>query len=497
MSSRIEGEGANQRLILDYSPGPVSKQFIEDPTFFTALVGPLGTGKTTAGIFKAWLYAQAHPGARIAIIRDSYPALLDTTLVTFLEWLSDGTAGTFAKARRIFSLNTSDPKRPAEILFRAGDDHDDVKNVLSLDLAAAYFDEWQGGLALKSERTTREPGISEDLFKMVLSRVGRQKGYPPMAWATGNPPSPSHWICKTLGYSGKGVPTNPYEDFKLYLSPQTENIGNLTPGYYDRLHRLFGYDTPLARRFIKGEFVEMSDLAPFHESWIQWYDHLPAEGMVVKIGVDPAISDDPRSSRSALVAAGQCRGSDYRGHILILGTQAGHWSAYEQANRILQMARQYKARSVVIEDVAFQRSLKEIVEREMRQQGLMVSVELAKPDGDKLRRANAWSPFVEDATILFHPSQKDLIDSLLAIPNNKAAWDLVDACGLAVRSFVPMQGESERIGVDPATVPANRAAGYATGLHKDTPKPKPTRLRNPFTKNRAEGYGTGRGLRHK
>jgi predicted phage terminase large subunit-like protein len=494
MASRIEGSGASQRLVIDYNPGPVSKQFIEDGTFCCGLYGPLGTGKSTAGVIKAWLYAQQNPGARIAIIRDTYPALLDTTVVTFLDWLPDGIAGTYAKQRKIFYLNTSNPRKPAEILFRAGDDKDDINNVLSLDLAAAFFDEPQGGLALKSERTTREPGIDQELFRMVLSRVGRQKGFKPLAWMTGNPPSPSHWIAKAFGYNGKGQPANPFEDFKLYLAEQSENAHNLTPGYYDRLHRLFGYGTPLARRFIDGEWIEYSDLQPFNASWINYYDHIPSEGMVVKIGVDPAISDDPRSSRSAFVAVGQCRGSDLRGHMLVLAADAGHWSAYEQADRILKMAKLYNARSVVIEDVAFQRSLKEIVEREMRARGMMLSVELSKPDADKLRRANAWSPFVEDGTILFAPNQKDLIDCMLSVPNSKGAWDLVDACGLAVRSFVPMQGESERIGIDPAKAPANRAAGYATDLHKEVMKPKPTRLRNPFIKHRAEGYGVGRKL---
>lgn len=495
MASRIEGSGASQRLVIDYNPGPVSKQFIEDGTFCTGFYGPLGTGKSTAGVIKAWLYAQQNPGARIAIIRDTYPALLDTTVVTFLDWLPDGIAGTYAKQRKIFYLNTSDPRKPAEILFRAGDDKDDINNVLSLDLAAAFFDEPQGGLALKSDRTTREPGLDQELFRMVLSRVGRQKGFKPLAWMTGNPPSPSHWIAKAFGYSGKGQPKNPFEDFKLYLAGQDENAHNLTPGYYDRLHRLFGHGTPLARRFINGEWIEYSDLQPFNSSWIHYYDHIPSEGMVVKIGVDPAISDDPRSSRSAFVAVGQCRGSDLRGHMLVLGAEAGHWSAYEQADRILKMAKLHNARGIVIEDVAFQRSLKEIVEREMRSRGMMLAVELSKPDADKLRRANAWSPFVEDGTILFAPSQKDLIDCMLSVPNSKQAWDLVDACGLAVRSFQPMQGESERIGIDPAVVPATRAAGYATDLHKEVVKPRAHKLKNPFIKTRAGSYGTSRGRR--
>lgn len=495
MPSRIESDGGTKRLVIDYAPGPVSRQFIEDGTFCCGLYGPLGTGKSTAGVMKAWLYAQANPGARIAIIRDSYPALLDTTVVTFLDWLPDGVAGTYAKARRIFYLTTSDPNKPAEILFRAGDDKDDVKNVLSLDLAAAFFDEPQGGLALKSDRTTREPGIDKDFFRLVLSRVGRQKGYKPLAWMTGNPPSPSHWIAKLFGYSGVGVPVHTEKNFKLYTVGPEENEHNLTPGYYERLHELFGHGTPLARRFILGEWIEYSDLQPFNGSWINYYDHIPSEGMVVKIGVDPAISDDPRSSRSAFVAIGQCRGADLRGHMLVLATEAGHWSAYEQAERILKMARLYNARSIVIEDVAFQRSLKEIIEREMRQTNLKVAVELQKPDGDKLRRASGWSPFVQDGTILFAPSHKDLIDSMMAVPNDKAAWDLVDACGIAVKAFQPMIAERVTIGPTPDSANRSRIEAYVSQKH-DFPtgmrrnKPANLNSKSPFLKKnqRRQGY---------
>jgi len=449
---------------------------------------------------KAWLYAQANPGARIAIIRDSYPALLDTTVVTFLDWLPDGVAGTYEKARRIFHLTTSDPNKPAEILFRAGDDKNDIKNVLSLDLAAAFFDEPQGGLALKSDRTTREPGLDRDFFRLVLSRVGRQKGYKPLSWMTGNPPSPSHWIAKLFNYSGVGFPIQTEENFKLYTVGPEENEHNLTAGYYERLHTLFGYGTPLARRFILGEWIEYSDLQPFNGSWINYYDHIPTEGMVVKVGVDPAISDDPRSSRSAFVAVGQCVGSDLRGHLLVLAADAGHWSAYEQADRILKMAKLYKARSIVVEDVAFQRSLKEILEREMRQRGMMIAVELQRPDGDKLRRAHRWSPFVEDGTVLFAPNQKDLIDSLMSVPSDKAAWDLVDATGIAITAFIPMLGERVSIGPTPGDALKDRIKAYNSPLHLALRRNQPAHLKrkSPFTKksHRRVGYTslTGRGV---
>src|SRR5687767_6687470 len=146
MGAKVENTGASVKLDIQYHPAPIAKKFIEDSTFATAFFGPLGCGKTTAGVMKTWLYAQAWPGARIAIIRDTYPNLIDTTQKSFFEWLPEGVAGTYMKSQRTFYLNTQDPQKPAEIIFRAMDQKDDVSNILSLDLAAAMIDEPQGGL---------------------------------------------------------------------------------------------------------------------------------------------------------------------------------------------------------------------------------------------------------------------------------------------------------------------------------------------------------------
>ncbi len=132
-------------LRVDFAPAPVAQAFIEDPTFMTGLFGPLGCGKTTAGAMKAWIYGQGWPGARIAVIRDSWPNLRDTTQKTFLEWFPEGPAGRYHRTTRTYWLRTEGA--PVEVIFRAMDDRADIANVLSLDLAAAWVDEPQGGLA--------------------------------------------------------------------------------------------------------------------------------------------------------------------------------------------------------------------------------------------------------------------------------------------------------------------------------------------------------------
>jgi predicted phage terminase large subunit-like protein len=470
MGAKVENTGSAVKLDIQYHPAPIAKKFIEDSTFATAFFGPLGCGKTTAGVMKTWLYCQAWPGARIAIIRDTYPNLIDTTQKSFFEWLPEGVAGTYMKSQRTFYLNTQDPQKPAEIIFRAMDQKDDVSNILSLDLAAAMIDEPQGGLNLTSTNVVKEPGVDHELFMLLQARVGRQRGYHPMLWLTGNPPAPSHWIAKDFGYDGVGEPTNPNPDYHLYLGNQDVNRANLTPGYYERLERIFGRATPLARRFLDGEWIEFASINPFHKAWIKYWgtaEEPKPERLVVEIGFDPAISDKDTSAKSALVVAGQCRDGINRGRIYILEANAGHWSVYEQVDQIIAAAKRHKARAVRIEDVAYQRALKEVLEHELRARNLSLFVDLVKPDGDKVRRASGWSPWVEDGTILFHPDQHALIDCMISVPGDRMAWDLVDAAGICVRGFPALQSESQSLS------PVSRIDRAASYTMEPLPNRKP------------------------
>jgi len=373
--------------------------------------------------------------------------------------------GELHKTDKVFTLRTEGA--PSHILFRALDDEKDIRNVLSLELAAAALDEPQGGPNAKGGA---DPGIAESLYRSLLGRVGRQAGYPlKMLWMAGNPPSPSHWIAKEFGYdpgeSGFDRPTNPRPKRRLYLVPRDENRANLHPTYYEDLEEVWGRDTPLSRRFLFGEWIEFATEQPFHRDWILFWgtpdepapDH---RELVIEAGFDPAISKSDRAARSALVVAGQVRRGPNRGRIFIRETGAGHWSVLEQVKHLLEAVRRLNVRTVRIEDVAYQRALGQVLDREAHLAGVVVNIELVKPDGDKLRRANAWSPLVEDGTVLFGPGQKELIDAMLAVPGDASQWDLVDAAGICVRGFPRVAPESSRL--TEFEHQPTRAAGYAT-----------------------------------
>ena len=483
---------------------PEVQAFIQDPTFVTGYFGPLGCAKSTGLVMKGWQYATDWPGAKIAVIRSTWPALEDTTLQTFFEWFPDGVAGHYYKTKKQFSLWLGDGVPPATFLFRGLDGEDDIQKVLSLEIAAAALDEPQGGVNIRRDGSlVVEPGINHDLYLAILGRCGRQRGYPKMLWMGGNPPAPSHWISREFSYrpgkSGHDDPTNPNPLFHLYLGTRETNRHNLPPRYYEDLESLYGVGTPMARRYLDGEWIEWATEQPFHSHWFRYFgtDEEPSPNtseLKVMAGFDPAISKSDRAARSALVVCGQQqRGGVNRGRIYVLYQAAGHWSVYEQVDALLKAVVQWKIHTVLIEDVAYQKALGDVLDREARQRGITVHIELVKPDGDKLRRANAWSPLVEDGTVLFGPGMKGLVDAMLAVPNDPMQWDLVDAAGICVRGFPLMQGESERLPWI-ETPAATRATGYAT-RPKSTEHGKPRVVPRGFTKvgrvpalKRAMGY---------
>lgn len=469
MKANLETNETGQTLNLQYNANHVAKSFIEDNTFCTGFFGVVGCGKTVAGVMKVFGYAQNNPGARIAIIRDTMPNLKNTTMVSFFEWLPEGPAGEFARSDKNFFLRTSDPKRPAVIMFRAMDDKKDISNVLSMELAAAWIDEPQGGLNLDSASLDTMPGLDQALVETLLTRVGRQSGYKGMAWMTGNPPSPSHWIANMFQYSGKGEPANLDPDYALYLGGSDLNRHNLEAGYYERMERIYGKNTPLARRYLLGEWVEFGALSPFHRDWIQFYtdEDIRSLDLTIEMGIDPAISKNDGAAKTAIVVAGQSqKDSATRGQVFILDYDSGHWSAYEQSQKVMDLARKWNCRVMRIEDGPLDRAISEVIMRDIGIAGVKMAVETVPRDGDKVLRANTWSGMVENGYVHFKQEHKELIECMMAVPQDKSKWDLVDATGICLRGFPKIYPARSRLAQLQGQYSESeaQAAGYAAPI---------------------------------
>jgi hypothetical protein len=227
-----------------YVAPPTVSRFLDSDSFIRCIVGPVGSGKSSACNLEVLTRAAAQAPlkdgirrTRFAIIRNTYRELQDTTRKTFEQWVP-GALGDWNEQDFCFTMRFNDVE--CEVLFRALDRPGDVKKLLSLELTGAYINE------------CRE--TSKHIFDVLQTRVGR---YPSVAdggctwfgiWMDTNPWHSGHWLQEFFRDVAK-VPAKVLEKLGLKRAdqyaqllrqpggrdPDAENLGNLAPGYYERL----------------------------------------------------------------------------------------------------------------------------------------------------------------------------------------------------------------------------------------------------------------------
>lgn len=230
------------------------------------LLGPFGSGKSSGCIMEllnlANLQAPQQDGikrARFAIIRNTYVELKDTTIRTVLEWMPEPEFGKFHWTDHNYPV-IGIPGIEMELMFRALDRPAQVKNLLSLELTAAWVNE------------AKE--IPWAIIEALTGRVGRYPSrnrggcnYPCIIMDT-NPPDDSTWWYKKFEEE-RGTPA--YQDRVLYkqpsgLSPDAENVRNLPPRYYERLAS--NMSTEAAKVYVHGEYGFLVDGKPVYGDYV-------------------------------------------------------------------------------------------------------------------------------------------------------------------------------------------------------------------------------------
>jgi len=179
---------------LDYNPGGATlKEFLLDNSFFTAIRGPIGAGKSVACCIKILKKAcEQKPGpdgvrrSRWAVVRNTYPQLRTTTIKTWLEWLPEDIFGKFNWSPP-YTHHVKIGDVDMEVIFLALDKPVDVRKLLSLELTGAWINE------------ARE--IPKAIVDACTSRVrrfpSRKDDGPGPTWAgviaDTNPPDEQHW----------------------------------------------------------------------------------------------------------------------------------------------------------------------------------------------------------------------------------------------------------------------------------------------------------------
>lgn len=253
---------------INYTPSPTATEFHSDPSYFRALMGPVGGGKTVALVMEIlrlaltqeadhWEFfypriaGRAVRPTRFLAVRSTYPQLKATLIKTFNEW--PGKLGTLVYDSPIrWTAQVplpDDTIAVIEVLFMALDGPRAAENLRSLEITAGAISEYAE--------------IGQDVIEMLKSRIGR---YPktkratdgdrdsarlfgptrPCIIAESNPPSArSHWyrlfevdrpknhrIFKQPPAMLLNMESGEYEP-----NPDAENIANhaLGFGYYQNL----------------------------------------------------------------------------------------------------------------------------------------------------------------------------------------------------------------------------------------------------------------------
>ena len=205
-----------------YKPdGDVLKSFMKDDTFFRALRGPVGSGKSVCccvEIFRRALQQEKNNDgirrSRWAVIRNTNPQLKTTTIKTWLDWFPEEQWGKFTwSVPYTHKIQRSD--LDLEVIFLALDRPEDVKKLLSLELTGIWINE------------ARE--IPKSIIDACTMRVGR---FPSMkdggcTWtgviADTNAPEEDHWWPIMAG--DVPVPDHiPKEEARMLVKPDNWNF---------------------------------------------------------------------------------------------------------------------------------------------------------------------------------------------------------------------------------------------------------------------------------
>jgi len=253
---------------MPYKPLPSQVKMHMNPTQFRAMVGGLGSGKTTFGSRDALKMTQVFPGSLGVIGRLTSTALRDTTQRRFFEIIDEATDGKPSKlihkwleGQSHLWLKTPVKGVYSEILFR----HLDEPGPLgSLDLDWWWIDEChepEGG------------EVPEEVFLMLRGRL-RGKIGPLRGLITSNNGG-KDWIWKWF-FSGQKM-----DDCFGMIVPTRENLANLPPNYESALRA--SHPEEWVKRFLDCSFDVFQGMI-FEEftrdQYVIPHGDIPLKGMV-------------------------------------------------------------------------------------------------------------------------------------------------------------------------------------------------------------------------
>lgn len=285
-------------LNLAYAPpGPVAGAYFADTSEVSAIMGPVGSGKTRASIAKI-LYRAANQRrspldgvrySRWVVVRETYRQIQRTVLKSWFKQVPrafgrfiDGGSNAPSTHHLRFRLGDSSVV-DCEVIFAAIGDQDVEEFCRGFEVTGGYLNEMDL--------------LSSDLLQFLPDRAGR---YPDMehggpTWcgiiADLNAPDTDSWVYRDFFEA-------PREGYRIFVQPGgrdpgAENLPNLPPGYYERAVR--GKRAWYVRRMIDNRFGFSRHGKPVYEEEYNDLIHAspvelePVRGIPLVIGADPGL----------------------------------------------------------------------------------------------------------------------------------------------------------------------------------------------------------------
>ena len=259
------------------APGPVALSFLRDRSRVRFIMGPQGSGKTTAALFDAVTCAAQMPACRDGhkhfagvVIRDTYTNLWATTIRSWHKFFPPTVGGWSGGVNRpaTHALRFDDPVRSMQLgracyinvtmHFKALQDQSVEDALRGAEYTWAYMNE--------ADRQ------DEDVLTFLIGRIGRYPGQDMFAERTNffrgiigdvNPPDTDNWIYER--FVEKLPELHRFFRQPGGRSPGAENMAGLPEGYYAEQVAANASKPWWIRRMVDAEFGYSREGLPVYE----------------------------------------------------------------------------------------------------------------------------------------------------------------------------------------------------------------------------------------
>lgn len=185
--------------------------------------------------------------------------------------------------------------------------------------------------------------------------------------------------------------------------------------------------------------------AIFKKEWFKYYDPTDYRGVELNkyLLIDPAISLEKEADYTAMIMLGV----DQYSNLLVLDIIREKMTPDDIINNIFYQHERWHPKAVGLEDVAFQRTLKYTLQKEMRERKRFLNIIELKPHTrSKDQRIKGLQPQYANGKVLHN---QDLVfniyleDELLRFPKGKHD-DLIDALSYGLDLISPVQPRTSR-----------------------------------------------------